>query len=347
MVFLDTQILFVAFGDIRASFPDVSTTAMSWVLSGYTLVFAALLVPLGRLADRWGRKAVFLGGLGLFTVASAACGLAPTAGDADRRPRRAGRRRRRHHADLARPRAAGDAAGTGADRRRHLGLDGRRRGGVRADDRRAARRRRRLALGVLRQPAGVRRGDRRRAAGARSSRGKPIPARSPTSSARPSSRPASAAVSLALVQSDTWGWVDGRTIGAVAIGLVLTAPVRRPIAASAGPGARPLAVPHPQLPVGQPGDGGVRAVVHGDVPRQRHVPDDRVAVGHRRGRAGDVPGPARRAAARPPVRPAGGAHRAPAADHRRRTRLRPRRRASSCSPSSRRPTTRRRCCRRG
>ena len=61
MVFLDTQILFVAFGDIEASFPDVSTTTMSWVLSGYTLVFAALLVPAGRLADRWGRKSVFLG----------------------------------------------------------------------------------------------------------------------------------------------------------------------------------------------------------------------------------------------------------------------------------------------
>ena len=80
MVFLDTQILFVAFTDIRESFPDVSTTAMSWVLSGYTLVFAALLVPAGRLADRWGRKSVFLWGLALFTIASAACGLAPTAG---------------------------------------------------------------------------------------------------------------------------------------------------------------------------------------------------------------------------------------------------------------------------
>ncbi|MET0324332.1 MAG: DHA2 family efflux MFS transporter permease subunit, partial [Ilumatobacteraceae bacterium] len=80
MVFLDTQILFVAFTDIRASFADVGTTTMSWVLSGYTLVFAALLVPAGRLADRWGRKSVFLWGLVLFTIASAGCGLAPTAG---------------------------------------------------------------------------------------------------------------------------------------------------------------------------------------------------------------------------------------------------------------------------
>ena len=80
MVFLDTQILFVAFGAIERSFADVSANAMSWVLSGYTLAFAALLVPAGRLADRWGRKAVFLGGLTLFTIASALCGLAPSAG---------------------------------------------------------------------------------------------------------------------------------------------------------------------------------------------------------------------------------------------------------------------------
>jgi EmrB/QacA subfamily drug resistance transporter len=52
---------------------------MSWVLSGYTLAFAALLVPAGRLADRWGRKSMFLGGLATFTAASALCGLAPTA----------------------------------------------------------------------------------------------------------------------------------------------------------------------------------------------------------------------------------------------------------------------------
>src|SRR5262245_14449922 len=79
MVFLDTQILFVAFHSIEASFTNVSPNAMSWVLSGYTLAFAALLVPAGRLADRWGRKSMFLGGLTVFTVASALCGMAPTA----------------------------------------------------------------------------------------------------------------------------------------------------------------------------------------------------------------------------------------------------------------------------
>ena len=65
----------------------------------------------GRSARRpMGPQAVFLGGLALFTVASALCGLAPTAGLADRRPHRPGRRRRRHHPDVAGPGAAGDAA---------------------------------------------------------------------------------------------------------------------------------------------------------------------------------------------------------------------------------------------
>jgi len=43
----------------------------------YAVLFAALLVPLGRLADRYGRKAGFLGGLAVFTVASAACAVSP------------------------------------------------------------------------------------------------------------------------------------------------------------------------------------------------------------------------------------------------------------------------------
>jgi EmrB/QacA subfamily drug resistance transporter len=77
MVFLDTQVLFVAFSDLRASFPDVSAAALSWVLSAYTIVLAALLIPAGRLADRIGRKRVFLGALVVFTVASLLCAVAP------------------------------------------------------------------------------------------------------------------------------------------------------------------------------------------------------------------------------------------------------------------------------
>lgn len=80
MVFLDTQVLFVAFDDIRASFPAVSFTTMSWTLSAYTIALAAALVPSGRMADRFGRRCVFLIGLVAFTLASVLCAFAPTAG---------------------------------------------------------------------------------------------------------------------------------------------------------------------------------------------------------------------------------------------------------------------------
>jgi len=71
-VFLDTTALFVAFPDITASFPKVAPQQLSWVLNGYTIVFAAVLVPMGKLADKRGHKAIFLAGSALFTVASPA-----------------------------------------------------------------------------------------------------------------------------------------------------------------------------------------------------------------------------------------------------------------------------------
>src|SRR4051794_23882560 len=80
MVFLDAQVLFVAFDDIRASFPEVSFATMSWTLSAYTIALAAALVPAGRMADRFGRRRVFLIGLVAFTLASVLCAFAPTAG---------------------------------------------------------------------------------------------------------------------------------------------------------------------------------------------------------------------------------------------------------------------------
>ncbi|HEX7717751.1 MAG TPA: MFS transporter, partial [Marmoricola sp.] len=80
MVFLDTQVLFVAFDDIRATWPDVSFAAMSWTLSAYTIALAAALVPSGRLADRFGRKRTFMVGLVAFTLASALCAVAASPG---------------------------------------------------------------------------------------------------------------------------------------------------------------------------------------------------------------------------------------------------------------------------
>ena len=75
---LDTSIMFMAFPDIGRTFPDVSRADLSWAINAYTIVFAALLVPAGRLADRVGRKRVFLVGVAIFGVASALCGAAPS-----------------------------------------------------------------------------------------------------------------------------------------------------------------------------------------------------------------------------------------------------------------------------
>ena len=80
MSFLDATIVNIAFPSIRASFPEASLGDLSWVINAYNIVFAALLVPAGRLGDRIGRKRVFLGGVVLFLAASVACGLAPSVG---------------------------------------------------------------------------------------------------------------------------------------------------------------------------------------------------------------------------------------------------------------------------
>lgn len=72
---LDLLIVNIAFPTLSAEF-DASTVALSWVLNGYTIVFAALLAPAGRTADRIGRRRVFLAGLGTFLVGSLGCALA-------------------------------------------------------------------------------------------------------------------------------------------------------------------------------------------------------------------------------------------------------------------------------
>ena len=60
--------------DLHASFADIE-----WVVGAYVLCFAALLLPAGAVADRYGRRRVFLGGIAGFAAASLACGLAPSA----------------------------------------------------------------------------------------------------------------------------------------------------------------------------------------------------------------------------------------------------------------------------
>jgi EmrB/QacA subfamily drug resistance transporter len=78
MGFLDVTIVNIAFPDIEASFPHTSLAGLSWILNAYNIVFAALLVPAGRLSDRLGRRRMFFAGVATFLAASVVCGAAPS-----------------------------------------------------------------------------------------------------------------------------------------------------------------------------------------------------------------------------------------------------------------------------
>jgi EmrB/QacA subfamily drug resistance transporter len=78
LVYLDATIVNVAFPDVRASFAGTSLAGLSWILSAYGIVFAALLVPGGRYADVVGGRRLFLAGLAAFTAGSVLCAAAPS-----------------------------------------------------------------------------------------------------------------------------------------------------------------------------------------------------------------------------------------------------------------------------
>jgi EmrB/QacA subfamily drug resistance transporter len=78
MGFLDVTIVNVAFPDIERDFSEASRADLSWVLNAYNIVFAALLVPAGRVADLVGRRRMFLIGVTAFVATSLLCGIAPT-----------------------------------------------------------------------------------------------------------------------------------------------------------------------------------------------------------------------------------------------------------------------------
>ena len=74
---LDLFIVNLAFPYIGREYAGTSLSSLSWVLNGYTIVFAAVLVPAGRWADRVGRLRLFVAGVVIFGLGSLLCGLAP------------------------------------------------------------------------------------------------------------------------------------------------------------------------------------------------------------------------------------------------------------------------------
>jgi len=77
MIVLDVTIVNVALPSIQADL-GFSQSGLAWVVNAYLIAFGGLLLLAGRLGDMAGRRNVFLAGLGLFTSASLACGLAQT-----------------------------------------------------------------------------------------------------------------------------------------------------------------------------------------------------------------------------------------------------------------------------
>src|SRR2546421_8730204 len=77
MTILDVTIVNVALVDIKEHL-SANVTGLQWIVDGYALVFASLLLTGGALGDRRGRRTMFLAGLALFTLASTLCSLAPT-----------------------------------------------------------------------------------------------------------------------------------------------------------------------------------------------------------------------------------------------------------------------------
>src|SRR3954451_19711434 len=79
LAFIDVTITNLAVPDLAGDFA-VGVTSLSWVVTLYTILFAALLAPAGRLADVVGRRRLFVAGVTTFTAASLLAAVAPTFG---------------------------------------------------------------------------------------------------------------------------------------------------------------------------------------------------------------------------------------------------------------------------
>src|SRR5438128_11681700 len=75
LIVVDMTIVNVALPSIQVDL-GFSSSGLAWVVNAYLIAFGGLLLLAGRLGDLAGRRAVLLGGLGVFTAASLACGLA-------------------------------------------------------------------------------------------------------------------------------------------------------------------------------------------------------------------------------------------------------------------------------
>ncbi|KRV46515.1 hypothetical protein AQ490_11525 [Wenjunlia vitaminophila] len=74
---LDVTIVNLAIPDLAEDFEDAALADLSWVITIYATLFAALLAPAGRVADVVGRRSLFIGGMSCFTLMSLLCALAP------------------------------------------------------------------------------------------------------------------------------------------------------------------------------------------------------------------------------------------------------------------------------
>src|SRR5438034_7323561 len=79
MIVLDSTIVNVALPSIRQDL-GFSQTSLAWIVNAYLLTFGGFLLLGGRLGDLLGHRRLFLSGIGLFTLASLACGLSTSQG---------------------------------------------------------------------------------------------------------------------------------------------------------------------------------------------------------------------------------------------------------------------------
>src|SRR5213595_702318 len=78
LAFLDGTVVNVALPDIGRDL-GATTSSLQWILNGYLLTLASLILLGGSLGDRHGRRRIFVFGVSLFTVASLLCAVAPNA----------------------------------------------------------------------------------------------------------------------------------------------------------------------------------------------------------------------------------------------------------------------------